>query len=57
MARTLKNCRIIRRGLWLGVGKPKVENGMCEGYCTNESDETSELCRQCRLLKEDADNV
>lgn len=49
--KTIENCRVIRRGNWLGVGKPKVKNGKCEGYCTESSDEPYEKCKRCKYLE------
>ncbi|TWH49611.1 hypothetical protein [Sporomusa sp. KB1] len=50
--KTIENCRVIRRGKWLGVGAPKTElPDKCEGYCTHESDEPYEQCKRCRYMR------
>ena len=48
--KTIENCWLVKHGLSLGIGEPKVENGMCEGYCTKISDEPMDECKECKYL-------
>ena len=48
--RTLENCRIIKKGVRIGVGGPEQRNGKCNGYARAwYDDEPSEACKRCKL--------
>lgn len=49
--KTVENCRVIKNAVNSGIGYPNVDNGKCEGYCTESDDEPCEECKRCRYLE------
>jgi hypothetical protein len=52
--RTIENCRVIKRAIWQGEGRPlkeKLNNKTyCQGYQRNEQDdEPYDECKGCHL--------
>ena len=45
----IEACAFVRN-VSLDIGEPKIENGLCRGYCMNETnDETHDICKYCRI--------
>lgn len=51
MAKTIENCRVIRRAAGDMIGKHQTTGDCCEGYCTQSDDEPCEECKRCRYLR------
>ena len=48
MKRTLDNCGLIRK-MGDKDNPPRQYDGKCEGYCTSDSDEPCDICKECKL--------
>lgn len=46
--RTLEHCGIITKIAPI-MGRPRQENGQCEGYQSQEKEEPIEVCKRCRM--------
>lgn len=50
----MKDCKHIKEGIELGLGKPLQTDNLCVGYaCGPDDDEPHDVCKPCKYL---ADN-